>query len=76
MGEWFDHLFNQHKLVRRLLVIWAVLLITWVVVQVFSDLTLITAAVATALGMITAILSVVIGHYQWSRGQDDANVDN
>lgn len=65
-----DRLFNEQKLVRRLLVLWAVCLITWVTLRVFADVTLITAAAATALATITALLTVVIGFYQWSRGQD------
>ena len=73
MGRWFDRLFNKHQLVRRLLVLWAITLITWVVVQVFSDLDKINTAVNTALGLITAILTTVIAHYQWSRSRDNAN---
>ena len=76
MLELMDRLFNKHKLVRRLLVVWAICLITWVTVRVFSDLTLITSAVNAALGMITAILTTVIAHYQWSRGRDNAGMDN
>jgi len=67
---WIDDLFEKHKIVRRLLVLWAVILITVVVIWVFDDLTLITAPVASALGIVTGILATVIGFYQWSRGRD------
>jgi membrane associated rhomboid family serine protease len=70
MKNWVDRLFNEHQLVRRLLVVWAIFLITWVVVQVFSDLGAINAAVASALATVSGILSMVIVHYQWSRGRD------
>lgn len=76
LGQWIDHLFNKHMLVRRTLVFWAVVLITWVIYQVFIDVSKITAAVGVALGTVTAILSVVVTHYQYSRSKDNANVDN
>lgn len=65
-----DRLFNEQKLVRRLLVLWAVCLITWVTLQVFADLKLVTAPVASALATVTALLTVVVGFYQWSRGRE------
>lgn len=70
-GRAIERLFEKHKLVRRLLVFWAVGLITWVVLKTFSDLTLLTAAVATALATITALLTAVLGFYQWSRQNED-----
>ncbi len=78
-------LMDSHRLVRRLLLAWAVLATTWV-------LTLITwvvhftwttppeipsttvQALVAVLGLLTAvtgILTAVIGFYQWSRSQDD-----
>ncbi len=70
-GRLVELLFEKHKLVRRMLVFWAVGLITWVVLKTFSDLTLLTAAVATALATITALLTAVLGFYQWSRTHED-----
>lgn len=32
-----DDLFNKHKLVRRIIALWAVLLITWVTWRVFGE---------------------------------------
>jgi uncharacterized membrane protein YdjX (TVP38/TMEM64 family) len=69
MGKLAD-LFEKHQFVRRSLVIWAVCLITWVVVIVFSDIAAITAAAASAFGMVIGILATVIGFYQWARSQD------
>jgi hypothetical protein len=70
-GEWVESLFEEHKLVRRLVVLWAVGLITFVIYVTFSDLTLLTASVAAAVGTVVGILSVVINFYTRSRELDD-----
>ena len=71
LGRFFERLFEKHKLVRRLLVLWSVSLLTWGILKVFSDLTLVTAAVTTALATVTALLTAVLGFYQWSREHED-----
>ena len=71
--NWIDDLFNKHKFVRRALVLWAIYLITMVTFIVFEDVTKITPAVVTALGTITALLTAVLGLYQWSRNKEDEN---
>ena len=73
MNNWCDRLFNQHHFVRRLLVVWAVCVLTWVIFQVFTDISRITNAVSTALGLIAGILTTVITFYQWSRNREDRN---
>ena len=70
MMSFFDRLFNQYKLVRRLLMLWAVLLITYVVVRVFDDIILISAATVSALGVVVGILASVISFYMWSRNEE------
>jgi len=70
MMDWIDRLFNQYKLVRRLLMLWAVLLITYVVVRVFDDVILISAATASALGIVVGLLASVISFYMWSRNEE------
>lgn len=62
-GDWL----NRHMVFRRLALVWAVCLITWVVVRVFTDLTLITSAVAMALGSVTVLLTGVVGLHQYGR---------
>jgi len=74
MFDWIDRLFNEHKLVRRGLVIWAVWIITWVVVTVFKQLSLITAPVATFGGVVIGMLATVLAFYQWSRDKDDEDL--
>jgi len=73
VGNWIDRMFNQHKLVRRVLVLWAPSLITVVtlVLFVFGDWTKITGPVAIAYGSVTALLATVIGLYMWSRNKED-----
>ena len=68
---WINDLFEKHKLVRRLLVLWAIVLITWVVVVTFSDISLISAPGATALSVVVGILGTAVAFYQWSRSRDD-----
>ena len=70
-----DKALNEQKAVRRLLVLWAVCLITWVTVQLFTVPAEITTAAATAFGLVTAILTAVITHYQWSRKNEDQSKD-
>jgi zinc transporter ZupT len=53
------------------MVIWAMVLITIIVLATFDDLSLVTASVAAALSSVVGILSVVIGFYIQSRKLDD-----
>jgi len=70
LGDWIDRLFNQHKVVRRSLVYWAIGLITFVTIVVFHDLEKITTPVASAFGLVIGLLATVLGLYQWSRNKD------
>jgi hypothetical protein len=65
--RWLDRLFNKHKFVRRSLVFWAAALITYVILRVFEDLTLINANVTTALSLVVGLLATVIGFYNYQR---------
>jgi len=67
MIDWIEN----HKLIRRFALIWACILITWVTVQVFIDISKITSAVVGALTVIVGILASVIGFYQYQRGKED-----
>ena len=69
--KWIESLFEEHKLVRRLMVLWAIILITIIVLATFDDLSLVTASVAAALASVVGMLSVVIGFYIQSRKLDD-----
>ena len=55
---------NEHKAVRRILITWAVVLITIAALhpEWYSD--------AKFLGIV-GLLTTVIGFYQWTRGKED-----
>lgn len=72
--DFLDHLVEERKLVRRGLVVWAAGLITLVTLEVaavlgkMSEIT--TPVVSFYLG-VTALLTAVIGFYQFQREKDD-----
>lgn len=70
IGKFVEALFEEHKLVRRLLVIWAVWLITIVVLDVIEKITVIDAAAASLIATIIGILATVTAFYIRSRELD------
>jgi len=56
-------LVERHKLVRRILLIWAVAIITYASIRTYEQLELITNQVVTLYGLTVGILSTVIGVY-------------
>lgn len=68
-------LFERHKLVRRLALVWACWLITVVVLRVTEAETIIglTAAGATVVTAVIGILATVIAFYQSHRHSEDSN---
>ncbi len=71
-------LFNEHKLTRRLTLLWACWLITVVVLRVTdpSVLEIINGPVATVVSAVIGILATVIAFYQWGRQKDDSNTSS
>ena len=67
---WIDDLFNKHKLVRRMTVIWAVTLVTIVVMIAMTNMALITAPVATVVGSVIGLVATVLGFYMKGRQMD------
>ena len=68
-----DNLVEQHKAVRRLLVLWAAIMITYVtheIVLVMRYMKEVTGPVTTFYLGVTALLTAVIAFYQWSRDKD------
>lgn len=65
-----NELVNKQKLIRRVIVIWAAALITWICYVVFKDIKAITAVVVSALATMTALLGVPIGYYFHDRSKD------
>lgn len=73
MKKWFSDLANRQMLFRRLVLVWAMTIITYVIFIVADHQLLIQigAAGATVVTGIIGILTTVIGFYQWHRQQDD-----
>jgi len=69
-------LFEEYKLVRRIIVFWAIITISWTTFVMFSNPVAITDAAAEAYLANIGLLATVIAFYQWSRGRDkdDDNV--
>lgn len=57
---------------RKLIVFWASGLITWVVVQVFTDVSLITSAVVAALTAVIGLLGTAIVFYKYNRHKEES----
>ena len=74
-GAWVETLFEDHKLVRRVLVAWAVWLITLVILKFVSLMTTIDTATVSGVGTIVGILSTVLVFYIRSRELDNVESD-
>ena len=70
-GKWVEALFEEHKLVRRILVFWAIWLITYVVLTATSKITTIDTASAAMVSTIVGLLATVTAFYIRSRELDD-----
>lgn len=64
-------LVEQHKLVRRLLLAWAVGIITYASIRTYEQLDMITTQVVSLYGLTLGILSTVIGVYFRDRHKED-----
>jgi len=69
-GVWIERLFNEHKLVRRTLVAWAVYEIHRIISHMIKIITEVTTPVASVIGAIIGILSTVLVFYIKSRELD------
>lgn len=65
-----DNFFNKHRGARRLLLLWAVGLITYATHALFSDISAITAPAKDAYIVVTGLLTIVLAQYQHHRGKD------
>ena len=72
MGKWLNRLFNEQKLIRRLMVVWAIWLITLVVLRTTADTALISPAVADTIKWIVGILTVPLAFYFKHRKEDES----
>jgi len=63
---------NEHKLIRRLALVWACWLITVVVLRVTTPevMAQVNSSMATIVVAVIGILATVIAFYQWSRHKE------
>lgn len=71
--RWLDRLANRQKLFRRLILVWAIGLVTLVVLRATEPdvLSSATGAGATIVTAAIGILTTVVGLYQWMRQRDE-----
>ena len=71
-------LVEEHKLIRRLTLGWAVWLISIVVLRVTDPAVLehVNGATATIVTGVLGLLTTVIAFYQWSRHQERGNASD
>lgn len=67
---------EKHKLVRRLLLAWAVGIITYASIRTYEQLEMITTQVVSLYGLTLGILSTVIGVYFRDRHKETLNEEN
>jgi hypothetical protein len=67
VGAFFESLFEDHALVRRVLVVWACWLISVLVLKFISLMTTIDTATVTGVATIVGILSTVLVFYVRAR---------
>ena len=70
LGQFIETLFEDHKLVRRLTVLWALVLITLVTLKFVSLMTAIDTATVSGVVAIIGILATVLNFYIRSRELD------
>lgn len=59
---------EKYKALSAILVIWTYILVSWVVYRVFDDLSLVNAAVVSALGTVVGVPAVAVALFKWRRG--------
>lgn len=70
-----NKLVNEQKLIRRLALLWAIWLITVVVLRVTEPSVLkdVNGATATIVTAVIGILGTVIAFYNWTRHKEGSN---
>lgn len=68
--DWINRQLEYNKLVRRSMVVWALVLSTYATFVVYTHLALITAAVATVYASTLALLGTVAKFYFDSRDRE------
>lgn len=71
--DWINKQLEYNKLIRRTMVVWALVLSTYATIEVYTSLTLVTAAVATVYTATLALLGTVCKFYFDSRERERNN---
>lgn len=66
-----SNFFYKHKLIAMTFVIWSMALVTWVVIQVFFDVTKINSAINSALAIVFGLPTAAIGFWKWRNDKVD-----
>lgn len=74
-GRAVESIFERHKFVRRIIVCWAIWLITVVVLKFTSVMTQLDTATVAGVGSIVGILATVLAFYIKSRELDATDPD-
>lgn len=61
--EWLKRMVEEHKLVRRLALLWGFVIVTWCLMGFWDRLAEINSAHATVLVAVIGLVSVVTGFY-------------
>lgn len=71
IGGWIQTWFEEHKLVRRLLVLWVMGLLTAIAYYtLFLGMEKITEPAAKVIIAYVGLLTIVLAFYQWSRDKE------
>lgn len=70
LGTFINRLFNEYRFVRRVLVVWALVMITLLIFKLLDIMTVIDTPTAAVVGTIVGILATVTTFYIKSRELD------
>lgn len=67
-----DRLFNKHRLVRRVIILWALWIITKVIFTALDNWTTMTSTTNAFVAIVVGLLATAIAFYRWSRSNEDS----
>jgi hypothetical protein len=70
LRDWLYRLFEEYKIVRRLGIFIIYGLIVFATIEIFTNLTVVTAAVSAAYATLCGLLAIIFKFYNESRNND------